>query len=117
MGIYAEIQNNTITNTVICDATFAAEYSLTEIDGLTPQPGVGWTLAAGVWSPPAIPPQQVNQTTIEQNLEAQLKTIETWITNNPNGAILTAAQTLVLARMIAGLTRGTLGLYDSVGGS
>jgi hypothetical protein len=55
--------------------------------------------------------------TIQTNLSSQLTTIETWITNNPSGAVLTAAQTLTVARMLAGLTRIAIAALSSVGGS
>jgi hypothetical protein len=82
-------------------------------------PWTGWTTTdnGATWVAPPLPVTEHNQYTIEQNLETQLATIETWIANNPTGAIRTAAQTLVLARMLAGLTRAALGLYDSTGGS
>lgn len=48
---------------------------------------------------------EANQHTIQAHLAADLVTIEAWLSANPNGAVLTAAQTKVLARMLAGLTR------------
>jgi hypothetical protein len=62
-------------------------------------------------------PDVTNLATILTNLTNQLNTIETWITNNPSGAVLTAAQTLVVARMLAGLTRVAIAALSTVGGS
>ena len=58
-----------------------------------------------------------NQSVITSKVLANLATLETFITNNPNGAVLTAGQTNVLARMIAALTRLVLSDFNSVGGS
>ena len=58
-----------------------------------------------------------NGQTIQQRLTTNLGLLETFITNNPNGAVLTAAQTNVLARMLASTTRILLGLTTTVGGS
>jgi hypothetical protein len=58
-----------------------------------------------------------NQEVITTRVEANLTTLETWITANPNGAVLTAAQTLVLAKMISALTRLTLDQFTTVGGA
>jgi hypothetical protein len=46
-----------------------------------------------------------NAQTIQAKLAADLATLETWVTNNPSGAILTAGQTLVLAKGLIGLIR------------
>lgn len=54
-----------------------------------------------------------NQQTIRANVQAKLATIETFITNNPGGATLNAAQTLVLAKLLAGACRVILQLNDS----
>lgn len=54
-----------------------------------------------------------NQQTIRTNVQAKLATIETFIANNPGGATLNAAQTLVLAKLLAGLCRVVLQLNDS----
>lgn len=58
-----------------------------------------------------------NAQTIQTRLTANLALLETFITNNPNGAVLTAAQTNVLARMLASTTRILLGLTANLGGS
>lgn len=44
-----------------------------------------------------------NQAAIQANCAAHLATLQTWLTNNPNGAVLTAAQTKVLANMLVGI--------------
>lgn len=45
----------------------------------------------------------VNQTTIQANVTAHMATISAWIAANPSGAVLTAAQTLVLAKLMYGI--------------
>lgn len=58
-----------------------------------------------------------NQQTIQQRVQANLAILETWITNNPTGAVLTAAQTKVLAQMLVGVCRLLLAENQTVGGS
>jgi hypothetical protein len=57
-----------------------------------------------------------NNAILQTNLNSRLATIEAWIAANPSGAILTAAQTLILARMMAGLTRVALAETSTLGG-
>lgn len=52
---------------------------------------------------------------IEGALFTHLQTIETFLAANPNGAILTAAQVAVLARMLAGIARILLQLTSTQG--
>lgn len=61
------------------------------------------------------PDGSINYQIIAANLATHLTQIETWLAANPNGAILTAAQTAYLARSIVGLARITLGLVSTVG--
>lgn len=104
MAIYAEITAGTVTNITVCDdATFAATQGWTDIDSLDPQPGVGWTLANGAWTPPSIPATTTNMADTVKQVRTDLAVILTWLANNPNGAVLTAAQTRVLARIMANL--------------
>lgn len=58
-----------------------------------------------------------NKTMIQTNLTSRLTTVETWITANPSGATLNAAQTLTLMKGIAGLIRLLLNQTNSVGGA
>jgi hypothetical protein len=58
-----------------------------------------------------------NALTIQQRVQANLATLETWISNNPTGAVLTGPQTLVLAKMLVGLCRLLLAENQTVGGS
>lgn len=44
-----------------------------------------------------------NEATITANVQANMAIISTWLAANPNGAILTAAQTRVLAKMLYGI--------------
>jgi hypothetical protein len=64
----------------------------------------------------ALVASQSNASTLQNNLNSRLATIEAWIAANPSGAILTAAQTLILARMMAGLTRVALAETSTLGG-
>jgi len=56
-----------------------------------------------------------NATTIQAKVLADLTTIEAWITANPTGAVLTGPQTLVLAKMLAGLCRLVLNDTSTTG--
>jgi len=58
-----------------------------------------------------------NQQTITANLIAAQTTIQNWITANPSGAVLTAAQTLVVAKMLNGLTKLLLAQFSSTSGT
>lgn len=56
-----------------------------------------------------------NQGALQSAVQARLAQIETFIANNPNGAVLTATQTNTLARMVVALARLTLKLTTTVG--
>lgn len=56
-----------------------------------------------------------NQATIQANIQTHLGQLETWLQANPNGAVLTAAQTKFLAQMLVGVGRIMLGLTSTVG--
>ena len=60
---------------------------------------------------------KANQQTIQSRIQANLATIESWISANPSGAVLTGPQTLVLAKMLAGLCRLLLNETNTTGGS
>ena len=62
-------------------------------------------------------PQVANALTINSNLLAVQTTLQTWIAANPSGAILTAGQTLVLAKMLNGLCKLLLQQYGSTSGT
>jgi hypothetical protein len=62
-------------------------------------------------------PQVANALTINSNLLAAQTTLQTWIAANPSGAILTAGQTLVLAKMLNGLCKLLLQQYGSTSGT
>ena len=48
---------------------------------------------------------QANVATIRQNVTTNFATLQTWLANNPNGAVLTAGQTKVLANILIGITK------------
>lgn len=107
----------TIINNVVICAPAQALPAWLEIDGLSPVPGIGWTLVAGTWTPPAVPVAQTNQATITQNVLNSQAQIEAWIAANPAGAVLTAGQTLVLAKMLNGLCRILLQQFSATTGT
>lgn len=58
-----------------------------------------------------------NQAVLQQRVSANLATLETWIAANPSGAVLTDAQTLVLAKIVDGIGRLSLAEFNSIGGA
>ena len=58
-----------------------------------------------------------NAATITTNVKARQATIQAWMTANPTGAVLTAAQTLTLAQMLNGLCNLLLAEYGSTTGT
>lgn len=113
MGIYAEVQNSTITNTVVCDAAFASEHSLTEIDNLTPQPGIGWTTDGTTWTAPTDPPptpQQRAQVSLQAmftetpTMTQQIASDVALFANTPVGSTLTADHLAALQRCVNGFS-------------
>jgi len=58
-----------------------------------------------------------NATTITANLTNAQATIQAWIAANPSGAVLTAGQTLVVAKMLNGLCKILLSQYSSTSGT
>lgn len=104
MSHYAEIVNGVVANVALCDdAAFAQSQGWTDIDAVTPQPGVGWTYNGTTFTPPPVPVITINEQDTVAQVANDLKMILTWLANNPNGAVLTAAQTRVLARILANL--------------
>jgi hypothetical protein len=61
--------------------------------------------------------QATNHSTILSNVQSRQSTIKAWIAANPSGAVLTAAQTLVLAEMLDGLCDLLLDLFSSTTGT
>lgn len=76
-------------------------------------------LAAQPWNAfsASIPNASANQQTVRAKVQTGLGALETWIANNPNGAVLTATQTLAVIRMLAGLCRLLLGELNTTGGA
>lgn len=116
MSHYAEITDGTVTNVAVCDdPTFAQQMGwVGPIDTIDPQPGVGWSYDGTTWTAPAPPPPDYAGA-IKTALTTYISEIETWISNNPNGATLTASQTLLVARMLDGVCRLLLNMTQSIG--
>lgn len=62
MTVYAEVVDGVCTNVVVADAEQAeADGWLGPLTTLTPQPGIGWTVVDGEWSPPSPTPTAAAQ--------------------------------------------------------
>lgn len=119
MSTYAEIKNNTIVNVVECDAQFVADsgLSLTQIDQLSPIPGIGWTLTSGTWAAPAAPATTVseqNYATLRQRAQTALTHNETFLALASPTSAQAITQVQALTRQVNALIRLDLGLLDSI---
>jgi len=117
IGTWAILVNGTCVATAIADVAYGTAQGWTEIDALTPEPGVGWTLSGSVWSPPVPTTTQTNRTTTQTNILTRQAAIQAWIAANPSGAVLTAGQTLTVAEMLNGLCNLLLGNFGSTTGT
>ena len=54
---------------------------------------------------PLTPAQQANSRVIGDNLRQNLLAMEDWILANPNGAVLTPVESLMMAQMLVGFCR------------
>lgn len=61
------------------------------------------------------PAGNLTEQAIAAKLATYLNNVEAFIAANPGGAVLTAGQTLFVAKMLACLARITLGLIDQAG--
>jgi hypothetical protein len=61
--------------------------------------------------------QQANSATIKANLLENLLAMEDWILANPEGAVLTPSETLLMAQMLVGFCRLLINETNSVGES
>lgn len=111
----AEIQGSTIVNVVVCDQAFATAQGLTQIDQMTPEPGIGWTTSDGgqTWQPPAVPaptPAQQAQGTLQTMftqvpaMQQQISTDAAMFAATPVGSTLTAEHIAALGRIVDGFT-------------
>ena len=56
----AQIENNKVLNTVLCDENYAYEFpGYIRVDNLSPQPGPEWTYSNGTFTPPPPAPPVV----------------------------------------------------------
>lgn len=101
-GVIAEYGGSVIF--VHDDGTLTGAQVTTAIAGLVAQQTADVTLVA-------------NQQTILANVIASQGQIQTFMVNNPSGAVLTAAQTLILAKMLNGVCNLLLGLFNSTAGT
>lgn len=117
MALYAQVINNTITNTVACDAAFAAAHGLTEIDNLSPVPGIGWTLSGGVWSAPTPSPNGTNLQTLRSKAQTALSNNQTFLgIASPTNA-QAVAQVQALTKQVDTLIRLVCGQLNSTQGT
>lgn len=98
-------------------ATVTADNFVTQADGTTIETMVatypnGATDHSVITTPGANTPA-ANAQTIQANILTRQTQIQAFITANPSGAVLTAAQTLVLAKMLNGLCQLLLQQYGS----
>lgn len=114
---WAQLSGTLVVNVSVADDTWQAPAGYVDVTNTSPRPGPGWTMTAGganpTFAPPPIPVTVQNAATIQANLTAHLAQVEQWVSANPNGALLTAGQTLWVAKSLAGLIRLLLGVLDS----
>lgn len=119
MGIYAEVQNSEITNTVICDAEFATQFGLVEIDSLNPRPGIGWTTPDNgvTWVAPLVGATVTNRQELQGKAATALATNATYLALASPTSAQAITQVAVLTRECSALIRLLLGLLDSTQGT
>lgn len=113
MGLYAEIQNSTITNAIEADAAFA------QANGYVLMPvgaGIGWTTPDGgtTWVVPPLPLDEQNHLTLQQRAHNALTNNETFLAITSPTAAQAIAQVQALTRQVNALIRLHLGLLDSI---
>lgn len=55
-GTWAHLSSGVVDNVILLDPDDCGGYplaGLVQVDGITPQPGIGWTYNGSVWAPPA----------------------------------------------------------------
>lgn len=78
--------------------------------------GTGGTITEAGTITVTIPQREANRRFIRAQLAQHAAQITTWIENNPGGAQLTAAQTLVLAKMVRAIMLLLTEEYSDVAG-
>lgn len=114
---YAQILANVIANVIEADAEFAATHNLTLVQGLSPEPGIGWTLAAGTWTPPVPDPALAVAQTLQQRATNALAANATFLALAAPSTAQAVAQVGLLTRECNGLIRLLLGALDSTAGT
>lgn len=102
MARYAIIESDLVTNIAEAEAAYAESQGwLLAPDNVGP--GYAYDTTTGTWTAPPVPVSVINQQETVTQVGKDLETILAWLAANPDGAVLTAAQTRVLARIIANL--------------
>lgn len=96
----------------------AATYTAWDTSGTqTAQRALTTAEAATLAAQDALVVNDANRATIQANIQTHIGQLETWLAANPNGAVLTAAQTKFVAQTLIGTGRLLLGLTSTVGGA
>ena len=98
-------------------ATVTADTFVTQGDGTTVETMTDSLHDISVLVTPGSGTPAANAATIAQNVAANQALILAWIAANPTGAVLTAAQTLALAKMLNGLCKLLLQQYGNATGT
>jgi len=107
-GLVTEFPSAVVTSTAIATVVFADN---------TGQASASAVFSAQQAATAAEAVLVTNQATVTANVQAHQATIQAWIAAHPSGAVLTAAQTLVLAEWMNGLCNLMLGAFSSTTGT
>lgn len=84
MGLYAIIKSTIVDGIAVSDAPLDTDGEWVCVDGISPQPGPGWTYENGVFSPPVVVPVVI------PNIITKLATIERFTEDEYEGILLVA---------------------------
>lgn len=74
-------------------------------------------LISDTTQPVDVPDWVVTQDQITQRIDQIVPNLQQWVQNNPNGAVLNAAQTRLLIRLVIGLAKMVRGQLDDATGT
>lgn len=114
---YAQLSGGTVVNVVECDAAFATQFGLTQVQGISPEPGMGWTFNAGVWAPPAVDPQLANSATLHGRAAAALTANANFLALATPTNAQVVAHVQQLTKECNALIRMMIGQLDSTSGT